>query len=416
MEKIVVSCGSCGQKLRIPGSGSFEVTCPKCNFSWTTHSSTPPSAPKKTQDEAESMKAFDQIYQEKTNNFQDHVNIALVGKVSAGKSSLLNAIFERTRDDPIAPVGANSGVTTKVTCYKLDDDVLIFDCPGLEDIKKENSEATKKFTSNIDVGIFVVTGSADKSQKSNFDDLKKSCQDVIVVLNKADEWSDLEESALHDVIAQWKSVLGVDEIFPTITKGFDPKQRKDAPMNIQGVDVLREKIFFFLEPRKKGLKLARHMKEKGKYATRIISGAIATVAAESFIPGSAIYITATQVTAIAALNYLYTGNVLSKTAALSMLPHFAAQKIGATSFLWIKSLLPPTGIVDIAAAGVAASITFAMLSSVKWMLESGKSLDDGKMLMDLFDKFKNSWGKKKLNDSDLNDESKIRNAILREKF
>ena len=403
MEKIIVSCGSCGQKLRVPGGGDFDAKCPKCGFSWTIND----YFRALLSEETDFNKSFDSVYQEKMPDFNDCVNIALVGKVSAGKSSLLNAIFQRGRNDQIAQVGASSGVTTKVTSYKLEKDVFISDCPGLEDIRKENSEETKKFIENIDIGVFVVTGSADLSQKTNFDDLKKSCQNVIVVLNKADEWDQLDDSALHEVIAQWKIALNVQEIFPTTTKGFDPKQRKDAPMDVRGVDVLREKMFFFLKSMKKDLQFARQMREKSKYATGIISGALLAVSAEAFIPGSAVYITATQVVSIVSLNYLYTGNTLNKTAALAMLPQFAGQTVGTTAFLWIKSFLPPTGVIDIAAAAVAASITFAMLSAVKWMLENGKSLDDGKMLIDMFSHYKNIWGKNKFKN-----ESEIRNAAL----
>ena len=37
---------------------------------------------------------FDRSYSEKNPDFKAHVNIALVGKVSSGKSSLLNAILK----------------------------------------------------------------------------------------------------------------------------------------------------------------------------------------------------------------------------------------------------------------------------------------------------------------------------------
>ncbi len=48
--------------------------------------------------------------------------------------------------------------------------------------------------------------------------------------------------------------------------------------------------------------------------------------------------------------------MLSKTA-LMMLPCFAAEALGTTLFLWVKSVLPPTGILDVAAAGVGLSVS-----------------------------------------------------------
>lgn len=335
-------------------------------------------------------KYFKEAFEEKNPNFDEHINVAVVGKVSAGKSSLLNAIFDRERSDPLAQVGAHSGVTTKVTAYKLDKHVLIMDCPGLDDVREENSEETKNFLSSIDLGIFVVTGSADGTQKYNYDDLKLNCKKVIVVLNKIDEWDDLEESAFESVVKQWKEVLGAESIFPTCTKGYDPKMRKGSPMDIRGVGELREEIFRFLEKEGKALLLARHLKNKEKFAIGIIATAVVAVAGEAFIPGSAAYITATQVVAITSLNYLYTGEVLSKSSVISLLPTFVGQSIGMNLFLWAKSFLPPTGILDLAAAGIAVIITFAMLAAVKWVLESGYNLERKDLLAKAFQIFKSS--------------------------
>ena len=333
-------------------------------------------------------RVFNQAYQDAVPDFDGSVNIALVGKVSAGKSSLLNALFERERDDPIAVVGSRSGVTTAIHPYQFEDKVLIIDCPGLSDVRRENSELTKKFLGSIDMGVFVVTGSADASQKDSYDELKAACKNTVVVLNKVDEWDDLEDRALDGVVEQWKDTLQVDTIFRTCTKGFDPGLRKKAPMDIRGVDGVRDTILDFLKREKKDLLLARFLKSKDKYATSIIATAIVAVAGEAFIPGSAAYITATQVIAITSLNYLYTGHVLDKGSVLRLLPSFIGESLGTTAFLWAKSFLPPTLVLDVAAAGIAVVITFAMLAAVRWLLVNGDSLEDREKLKAAFKVFK----------------------------
>lgn len=357
---------------------------------------------------------FNQAYEEKAPDFNLNINVAVVGKVSGGKSSLLNAILGRDRSDPIAKVGATSGVTTKVTAYKLDEHVLIMDCPGLDDVREENSVETKKFLDSIDLGLFVVTGSADASQEANFNDLKSNSKKIIVILNKIDEWDDLEPSAYKSVVKQWKSVLGEDKVFGTCTKGYDPKMRQSAPMDIRGIEDVREEIFDFLENQGKAILFARHLKNKEKYALGIIGTALMAVVGEAFIPGSAAYITGTQVVAITALHYLYTGNVLSKTSALALLPTFAGQAIGMNVFLFAKSFLPPTGVVDLAAAGVALVITFAMLAAVKWVLENGYSLERKDILKKAFDDFKSVGGElKTMTFSDLKSKENIINFVRR---
>jgi small GTP-binding protein len=353
-------------------------------------------------------KFFEKAFADQAPNFDEHVNVALVGKVSSGKSSLLNAFLGRTREDTIAPVGANSGVTTRVTPYKLDEKVLIVDCPGLDDVRTENSDATKDFLGSIDLGLFVVTGSADASQKENFEDLKKNSKKSIVILNKIDEWDDLEEEALDDVVSQWKIILGVDKIFKSCAKGFDPKTRQSAPMDIRGIDEIREEIFGFLKTEGKDILLARHLKDKEAYAVAIIAGALAASAGAAFIPGSAAYITATQVAAIMGLYYLYTGKILSKSHALGLLPTFVGRSLGTNIFLWVKSILPPTGVLDVAAAGIALVITFAMLGAVKSLLENGYSLDETDILKSNYDLFKNSGSQlTKIPLSDLADKQKL---------
>lgn len=341
-----------------------------------------------TNEEKDFMSSFDKVYEEKAPDFSKTINIAVVGKVSSGKSSLINAIMERDRSNPIAKVGATSGVTTTVKAFRLDDNVLIMDSPGLDDIVKENSQETINFLKHIDVGILVVTGSLDVTQKKHYEDLTAHAKKVILVLNKVDEWDDLEDSELYNVTHQWKTQLKADKLFPVCTKGYDPKTRKDAPMDLRGIVDLQNEIWGFLRTEGKDILLARHLGNKKNYAAGIIATALAAVAAEAFIPGSAAYITATQVVAITSLYYLYTGKILEKGAALALIPTFAAQSIGSNLFLWVKSFLPPTGVVDIAAAGVAVSVTLAMLGAVNFILANGYELDQKGILKEKFDEYR----------------------------
>lgn len=331
---------------------------------------------------------FDKVnasFSEKAPDLSQTLNIAVIGKVSSGKSSLINALLklDRTQAQEIAKVGAVSGVTKDLTILKLDEKVYLIDSPGLDDVRAENSEVTKKFLNHIDVGIFVVTGSSDASQQKNLDDLRKGCDSIFVVLNKIDDWDDYEPKTLDDVIKQWKSHLRVDTIYPICTKGYDPQSR-NPKMDIRGVDQLRSAIESFLEKKGKDLLLSRHMAEKQSYAVKIIAAALVSVSVEAFIPGSAAYITATQGVAIASLHYLYTGEILSPQAAIAILPTFLAETAGSNLFLFVKSFLPPTGIVDIAAAGVAVTITLALLATANYILSTGGKLEHEEHLKSKF--------------------------------
>lgn len=336
---------------------------------------------------------FDRVqarFEEQAPDLSQSLNIAVIGKVSSGKSSLINALLKLSRKQglKLTTVGATAGVTQDLKILKLDEKVCLIDSPGLDDVRKENSEVTRQFLKHIDVGILVVTGSLDESQKKHLDDLRKQCDSIFVVLNKVDVWDDLDASALDEVINQWKSALGVDTIYPTCTKGYDPKSRS-TQMDIRGVFQLRQDIEKFLEKKGKDLLLARHMANKKSSAVKIIATALVAVSVQAFLPGSAAYITATQGVAIASLHYLYTGEILSTKAALAILPTIIAETAGSNLFLFVKSFLPPTGIIDVAAAGVAATITLALLTTVNHVLASGAQLEQEDLLRSQFRTYHN---------------------------
>jgi small GTP-binding protein len=346
----------------------------------------PSTNPQSFQEEQDFLDQVGELFEERKPDFSKTVNIALLGKVSSGKSSLLNAILMRERDNPAAQVGATSGVTTKLKCFRLDGDdhVLIIDSPGLDDVVAENSQETARILHHIDLGILVVTGSADASQKSHYDQLCHHAKKVFVVLNKIDEWDHLEQGAVDEVVKQWESVLGTKHIYRVCTKGYDPKARKDVPLELKGVEQLREDMLSFLAKERKDLLFARHLGDKRPYAVGIIAAALASVAGEAFIPGSAAYITATQAITITALYYLHTGRILSKSSALAALPSLAAKNVGMHLFLWAKSFLPPTGIVDAAAAAVAVLVTLAILVTVNSVFTMGADLHERELLKEKY--------------------------------
>ena len=132
---------------------------------------------KATPDDWDESSFFENVeaqFEEKAQDFSKTLNIAVIGKVSSGKSSLINALLKLSRKQAVARVGAEDGVTTKLKILKLDERVRLIDSPGLDDVRAENSEITREFLKHIDVGILVVTGASDASQKRYLDDLGRT--------------------------------------------------------------------------------------------------------------------------------------------------------------------------------------------------------------------------------------------------
>lgn len=141
-----------------------------------------------TWDESSFFENVEAQFEEKVPNFSKTLNIAIIGRVSSGKSSLINALLKRSRKKILAEVGAESGVTTKLKVLRLDERVRLIDSPGLDDVRSENSDVTREFLKRIDVGIFVVAGASDASQKKYLLDLQEHCDSIFVVLNKIDDY------------------------------------------------------------------------------------------------------------------------------------------------------------------------------------------------------------------------------------
>jgi hypothetical protein len=48
--------------------------------------------------------------------------------------------------------------------------------------------------------------------------LRQHCDELFVVLNKIDEWDDLDPTVVDDVVNQWKNDLKVDKIYPLVRR------------------------------------------------------------------------------------------------------------------------------------------------------------------------------------------------------
>ena len=301
-----------------------------------------------------------------------HVNIAVVGPVSSGKSSLINALLGTGRADAVAEVGAVSGVTTELKLLPLDDWVLIVDSPGLDDIRADNSRITRDFLEHIDVGIFVATGSADATQRRLYEELKRECEATFVVLNKVDEWDRYSPAAFDKVLDQWREALAVERIYPTATWGYDPDLDEDQPLDLRGVDELRADLEIALKD--KVLRLARHMRRRLPYASEIVCSAMTVTTRLPVLRASPAASVVAQVRAICAMHFLYTGSTLRRASALALLPVVARNAPLTWLLLWFPPLAPLWLVLRSVAARMRASLTFALLAAVQGALAAGEPL------------------------------------------
>lgn len=321
-------------------------------------------------------KALDASWDQMSRNLEQTVHIAVVGRVSAGKSSLTNALLRRGRNDRVAEVGAESGVTTELKSLSLGEHARLVDSPGLEDVDAAKARATEDYLHRIDVGILVVNGSADAGQVEMLERLQSRCDAVFVALNKIDRWDRHGSTALGKVIEQWKEALGVDTIHPTCAFGYDEDLPPDTPLDIRGVDELREAIESLLIEHGKELRLARHMGDKTVDAARIIVEALRRAAGITLLPSPPWTFLIYQTTAVGRLHALYTGEMMPRARALGLVPGEIADAAPSALFLAAKAVLPIPFVLEPAAARQRVLNTFALLAAVHLELAVASSLDD----------------------------------------
>ena len=302
---------------------------------------------------------------------QDHLatlNIIVIGRVSSGKSSLINALLGKVRKNSLFKVRAESGVTQQVQCLRLNDRVRLIDSPGLDDVRAGNSSITRKFLERVDVGILVVDGSSDARQKQHLDDLRRQCAHVFVVFNKIDEYDKWQPLVLERVIDQWKQDLGIETIYPTSAFGYDPEVHHSMKLDIRGVDALKTDIESLLQQRWQDIVNIRAFSETRTAAIEILANAMLKLTEQAFTPKSSPYILGTLAIAVAEIQYLFLGKTPTGLETRNIMALFSSGRPCAWGFLWTGGSLAPNLILDLPLANRAIADGLAMLLALVEML------------------------------------------------
>lgn len=164
-------------------------------------------------------------------------NIAVIGLVGVGKSSLINAVFgERT-----APVGAGKAITTEYTKYSpkictgdstLKLPVNLYDSPGYEAGREESVFVKKTFDflekksrqgkeEQIHLVWYVVSAPGARLKQFDIDiieEINKQHIPAIIVLSQCDRASPEEKSRLREVIEETK----FSKVYETVEVAASP--------------------------------------------------------------------------------------------------------------------------------------------------------------------------------------------------
>jgi len=126
-----------------------------------------------------------------------HLHLSVVGRVSTGKSSLLNALLGEPRFS-VSPVHGETKVSAIQPWQEVEaGGVFLIDTPGLDEAGGEDREAlAKEVAARSDLVIFVLDGDITETELEALRAVLVQGRPVLIVLNKADLYTTSEQQSL----------------------------------------------------------------------------------------------------------------------------------------------------------------------------------------------------------------------------
>ncbi len=126
-----------------------------------------------------------------------HLHIAVIGRVSTGKSSLLNSLIGQEKFT-VSPLHGETKKTAMEQWSEIEAaGVFLIDTPGLDEAGGEaREEMAREVGNRADLVIFVLDGDITDSELKALKTLLKQGRPVVIALNKSDLYTRQEQEAL----------------------------------------------------------------------------------------------------------------------------------------------------------------------------------------------------------------------------
>ena len=132
---------------------------------------------------------------------QGHVHIAVFGRVSVGKSALVNALLGERRFTTSPLHGETRTIQHGHWTEFRDGNVFLIDTPGINEVDGEGRERlARDVASRSDLVLFVVDGDLTRVEVDALRALADTRRPLLLVLNKVDRYSSTEQAQLLDAL------------------------------------------------------------------------------------------------------------------------------------------------------------------------------------------------------------------------
>ncbi len=169
-----------------------------------------------------------------------HLHLSVFGRVSTGKSSLLNALIGEERFT-VSPIhGETRYSSMQAWTEEKVAGVFLIDTPGLDEAGGEDREAlAKEVAGRSDLIVFVLDGDITETELDALRAVLAQGRPVIVALNKADLYTADERAALLASIR--RKTEGLLDPGHVIVAAAQPRPQLVAAVGADGTEVTRER-------------------------------------------------------------------------------------------------------------------------------------------------------------------------------
>jgi hypothetical protein len=164
-----------------------------------------------------------------------HLHIAALGRVSTGKSSLLNALIGEQRFT-VSPLHGETLTSSMQPWSEVEaGGVFLIDTPGLDEAGGEDRELLATEVANrADLVIFVLDGDITESERQSLQTLLRQGRPVLVALNKKDLYTQQDLEALLASIRE--KTEGLVNAGSVIAAAADPRPQAVIEIDASGAE------------------------------------------------------------------------------------------------------------------------------------------------------------------------------------
>ena len=170
-----------------------------------------------------------------------HIHLAAFGRVSTGKSSLLNALIGEDRFTVSPLHGETKHSSMQAWREEEAGGVYLIDTPGLDEAGGEDREAlAKEVAGRADLVLFVVDGDITETELDSLRTLLTRGRPVIVVLNKSDLFTHDEQQQL--LAALRRRTTGLIDPAHIIAAAAQPRPQTVVEVDAHGTEVTAQRM------------------------------------------------------------------------------------------------------------------------------------------------------------------------------